>query len=832
MSKEFEWRFGDELPEGQNDEQRYSRRGWRRWLPWLLALLLVVGGAYIWWRERQQTLAEVEVQVEQIARLELRALTEGDEELYLSLQDPADRSWKEAQANYLDTAGLPLPLHGLTKPISTSVESARIVGDRAEVEIVHTTMLPSGEEGSFRAVRFYRYTGDGRWLHTRMDPDYGGHLVIFISDDVEITILSNDSISLDALARRLAALPDRFCRLATCRQHLLLSLGFTRDSEEAQSMAKVIGIDTTLSLNLAANLEEAADPNDAVLPAPLLVGAPNNAAAQAAWEASLSQFLVDYLMTEEIGPRPPDDHKGALFEERFRLWLKAELGVREPVSPDLELVQQALKDGEWIPLWRLWLVPPDDSDRHLAAAEIDLLLAFIKEERGRAAVADLLDAFRIVDRTEALLDEIAGGRGDVLEEGFPPYVREQLAPATDDLGAFARYDLVIGCSEWNEPSDVASLWGCQVDQSEPVLLFAERQAESLMPVSWSPDGTRLALLPLMTPVPGESLYLLYAGSDVLDPVATSPGARLTDSWSGQSGWSPDGTRLAYHAPGDSRQPSSSAEMRTEVMDLDSGDRIAFDGRFVAWSPTGSRLLYAESEGSSETTEARLPELATRDFVVAHTDGTRSQSLGEGYAAAWSPDGEEIVTISSEYALVVHELATAREATLLNQDELREALDFTRPYFTIYQQAFQLAWSPDGDWIALGATEGDEETGWETAVLLASIDDHRLLHKEPGGVMHYLAWAPNGRWLSTFVWHREEFWSRVVDRRGTLVFDEENTLVTWSPRAEYAVLSHYADEGSGIQLVDMTNRQRLEIDVPGHCYPAVWNPQGPGLDAAP
>jgi hypothetical protein len=99
-------------------------------------------------------------------------------------------------------------------------------------------------------------------------------------------------------------------------------------------------------------------------------------------------------------------------------------------------------------------------------------------------------------------------------------------------------------------------------------------------------------------------------------------------------------------------------------------------------------------------------------------------------------------------------------------------------------------------------------------------------------MHYLAWAPNGRWLSTFVWHREEFWSRVVDRRGTLVFDEENTLVTWSPRAEYAVLSHYADEGSGIQLVDMTNRQRLEIDVPGHCYPAVWNPQGPGLDAAP
>jgi hypothetical protein len=126
MSSDFEWHFGDDLPEYGGQEERGRRHGWRRWVPLVLVLVLMlaVGGAYAWWRGRQRTLARAEAQVEEAARLELRALAEGDTELFLSLQDPADRSWKQAQKAYLDTGGLALPLQDLTSPISTRPSSA------------------------------------------------------------------------------------------------------------------------------------------------------------------------------------------------------------------------------------------------------------------------------------------------------------------------------------------------------------------------------------------------------------------------------------------------------------------------------------------------------------------------------------------------------------------------------------------------------------------------------------------------------------------------------------------------------------------------------------
>ena len=95
VSHDFEWRFGDDLPQDDQERNQQQQPTWRRWLPWLLALLLISGSTYAWWRRRQHNLAQAEAEVLQVARLELRALDEGDSELYLSLQDPADRSWKD-----------------------------------------------------------------------------------------------------------------------------------------------------------------------------------------------------------------------------------------------------------------------------------------------------------------------------------------------------------------------------------------------------------------------------------------------------------------------------------------------------------------------------------------------------------------------------------------------------------------------------------------------------------------------------------------------------------------------------------------------------------------
>jgi WD40 repeat protein len=844
MSSDFEWRFGDDIPEDQGEEGQDSGRAWRRWLPWLLVLALAVGGGYAWWRDRQRNLRQAEAEVEQVARLELRALAEGDSELYLSLQDPADRSWKEAQAAYVETAGLSLPLHDLATPISSTVERARIVGERAQAVIVHRATLPSGEEAVFRAVRFYRYTYERRWLHTKVDPGYGGHEVVFVSDDLEIAVFDNDPIQMESLARKLANVPYAFCSLMPCKRYSLFGIDSAGDLEKARAMAATIGLDTTVGLSLAANLEEGAEPDDAVLPASFLVGAPANAAAQAAWEASLSEFLVDYLITEEIGPRPADEHGGALIEERLRAWFKAELEVTEPVSPNLDLARDALDNEGWIPLWRLWEIEPGDPEDPLATAEIDLLLAFIEEELGPSAIAELLHPLREASSTEDLLSHVPWAEllhsvrepsrseqilnpvpwpaRSSVELQFPAYVREWTAPSSDDLSAFASYELLIGCSEAAQGFRAAELWGWRLGSARPVLLSARPPDEALVPISWSPDGTQLLLRRGSRSPPG--YFLVQTGDDALKRLVVPDGATL--DYLGASGWSPDGSRLAYLVF--TYQSPDSMDIESRIVDFGTGDEIALDGQFIAWSPDGSRLLYAQPSGSESASEAWLAEAAVRDFFVAQRDGSAPRWIGEGYAAALSPDGEQVATISTEQALLAYDLAAERWTTLLDRDTLRETLGFTRTFSAVSDQPFSLAWSPDGAWIAVGATQRDSKGAVESTIARARANEHRLLRRESGDIVN-LAWAPNGRWLSVFLSQGEEFWTSVIGRDGSVHSREENTLISWSPNGRYMALTSFEGEESALEIVDVRSSEQREIDVPGRCWPPVWNPRGSGQE---
>jgi hypothetical protein len=843
MSSDFEWRFGDDLPEDRGQEERGRRRSWRRWLPLFLVLLLAVGGAYAWWRDRQRNLARAEAQVEQVARLELHALAEGDTELYLSLQDPVDRSWKEAQEAYLDTRGLPLPLQDLTSPISTTVENARIVGDRAEVVITHSATLPSGEEADFRALRFYRYTGDGRWLHTRAEAGFGGHDLVFVSDDLEITVFANDPIRMDSLARQLADLPYRFCSLVPCRRYSLFGIDSTSDPERTRSLPAVIGFDRTLSVSLAANLEEAAAPGDVVLPASFLVGAPANGAAQTAWEVNLGEFLVDYLITREIDARPADERGGVLFEERLRTWFKAELEVTEPVSPNLALLRDALDSQAWIPLWRLWEIEPSDPDRPLVAAEIDLLLAFIEEELGPSAVAKLLPSLRNARSTEQLLNHVSWAEllhsvpkdssteqllnpvpwpaRSSVELQFPAYVRERTALSSDDLSAFASYDLLIGCSEEAQAFQAADLWGWRLGSGDPVLLSARPPDEALVPVSWSPDGTRLLLRRESRPMPG--FFLLQSEGDTLQRLAVPDGAAPFPSHLGPSGWSPDGSRLAYlifwsHGGG-------SIDIETRLVDLEMGDEIALDGQFIGWSPDGSRLLYAQPSGSNTESKGWLSEVAVHGFFMAQEDGTVLRRIGEGYAAAWSPGGQQIATISTEQAMVAYDLSAGRSTTLLDRDTFREALDATRVVSAVSDQPFRLAWSPDGERIAVGVTQLDDERVIESIILLARPSEHRLLRREFSRIVD-LSWAPDGRWVHLFMYHGDQVWTSIIGPDGSLLLREENALVTWSPDGQHLALTRF---GAGLQIWYVRSGERQKIHVPGNCWPAVWNPSPPGQE---
>ncbi len=848
MSSDFEWRFGDEFPEERGQGEEGAQRAWRRWLPWLLALLVLIGGIYAWWRDRQRNLTQAEAQVRQVAQLELRALDEDDGELYLSLQDPADRSWKEAQEAYLETRGLPLPLQGFTSPVSTTVESARIVGERAQVVIIHRATLPSGEKATFRAVRFYRHTSDGRWLHTKLDASYGGHDVVFVSDDLEIAIFANDPIRMDSLARQLADLPYRFCSLAPCKRYSPFGIDSTSDPDKARGLPAVVGFDTTLNVSLAANLEEGAEADDLVLPASFLVGAPTNAAAQTAWEASLGKFLVDHLITRQIGPRPADKHGGALVEERLRARFKAELEVSKPVSPNLALVRDALDHEAWIPLWRLWQMEPDDPDRPLAAAEIDLLMAFIEEELSPSAVAELLHPLREASSTEQLLNHVPwaelldsvpeASRSEQLlspvpwparssvELQFPAYVREQTAPSSDDLSAFASYDLLIGCSEEAQAFRAAELWGWRLGSAKPVLLSARPPDEALVPISWSPDGTVL-LQRGSRSTPG--YFLLQTGGDALKRLAVPDGAAPYPGYMGPSGWSPDGSRLAYRVA--FYESPSSFDVETRIVDLETGDETRLEGQFIAWSPDGSTLLYAQPSGPASESEAWLSEAAVHDFFVAQGDGTALRRVGEGYAAAWSPGGpggRQIATISTEQALVAYDLAAGNSTTLLDRDTLGETLGFTRTSSAASDRPFRLAWSPDGEWIAIGVTQLDNQGGIESIILLARPGEHRLLRQAFGRIVD-LSWGPNGQWVHLFAYHGDQIWTSLIELDGSIRLREENAMVTWSPGGERLALTRFGEEGPDLQIVDIGSGERQKLDLPGTCWSPIWNPRSLGQE---
>jgi hypothetical protein len=429
MAVELEWRFEDEPPdETWRDKHPPRRLRWPVWLGLGGAVLLLVGvGFYAWWHARRETLARIEAEVQAVARLELRALAEGDTELYLSLQDDADPVWRgayDARAA-LDTL-LPAPLPGMTATAALSVENARVVGDTARVEVVRMAGSPGGEMVPFRAIRFYCRTDDGRWLHTRPDLDYAGHTVLFVGEQVKIASFAIDADWMSPVAAQLEGLARQFCSLVSCRRRTPLALVFTG------------------TLDSAVELES-------VLLAPFLVGVPDDAAARTAWEARLYELFIDRLIAREaeqpVGSTYArgEPRGGELFYARVREWLRAKLGLSEPVFPDLDVIAGALDGGEWISLEALWAFTPADDDprRPLAEAEIDLLLAFIEEEYGSSLVVNLLYAPRQARRMEPLIWDALHGGWPAFEHRYVVYARQVTGRSVESPGELGR--LTLSC---------------------------------------------------------------------------------------------------------------------------------------------------------------------------------------------------------------------------------------------------------------------------------------------------------------------------------------------------------------------------------------------------
>lgn len=722
--------------------------------------------------------------MEQVAQLELRALRERDTELYLSLQDSADPAWREAQAAYTETAALPLPLQAITRT-RTVIGSARIVGDGARVQIRHAAVLPTGESATFRAVRFYRLADSGRWVHTKVDPNYAGREVRYVGSQVEVRVLQEDAHWIEPLTPGLERLLSGYCDLTSCQ------------------------LDLPLRLDLAATLDEAATASDFILPAPFLLGAPEGEVAQAAWENSLRNLLLDQLIARQISSRPQAVHKAEVFQERMRAWFHGRLGLTKPPAPDRELLWRAFDAKSWIPLWELWSLSPDDSRRRLAEAEIDLLLAFIEAEYGPAAVARLPEALVDARHPGEAIARVVRDPWWIFRRRYLSYAREVTAREADRLTGFSSCDLIVRCWETVDSTSFGAIWGLRLGETSRTLLSVGFDAGDLLPVSWAPDGLRL--LTVRQEDHGLGFYLLRTGSSEPQPLPTMPedaepvGATVL----GNNGWSPDGTHLAYRVPG---RPVAGG-----AVDLRTGGGGRFDGDFLAWSSDSSQLLYAQP-----TLWRWLPDVRVRTFGIWDRESGRDRPVGQGYAATWSPDGGRVVYVSVGPALQVYDTSSGETTTLLDEVSLRQILGSGSMPSSVSGRPFELAWSPAGEWIALGVTRSEELEGEEGLTILVGSNSHRVVTRQAGGLLG-LAWSPDGRRLATFTFTPNQHRVFVTDTEGEGVIAAAGSSISWSPAGQYLAIQQGAES---LRVLEIESGEWQNLEVEGDCAPLIWNPRAP------
>jgi dipeptidyl aminopeptidase/acylaminoacyl peptidase len=179
-----------------------------------------------------------------------------------------------------------------------------------------------------------------------------------------------------------------------------------------------------------------------------------------------------------------------------------------------------------------------------------------------------------------------------------------------------------------------------------------RDATFMGNLSWSPDGSKLAL------INNEILFVMNADGSGLH--------RLTpdDAQVQEFAWSTDGTRIAYS------QAVPGAGLTETMTVVDVGSRklesdSPIPGGDPTWSPDGHRLA------SQRCRPADQPSAFDCDIWVSAPDGSDAHRLVRGKtddrSPRWSPDGRQIAyrryVKDGDWALELVDVATGRIRTI-------------------------------------------------------------------------------------------------------------------------------------------------------------------------
>jgi Tol biopolymer transport system component len=179
--------------------------------------------------------------------------------------------------------------------------------------------------------------------------------------------------------------------------------------------------------------------------------------------------------------------------------------------------------------------------------------------------------------------------------------------------------------------------------------------------AWSPDGTRLAYsVPCDTRSmqdPDPCMRLASQGAGIWVKNASGAPVQLS-SWygranwtSGHFAWSPDGTRIVYTTPGlDAGMYIANAD-GTERTPVSATEGLTVADVPPSWSPDGMRITYSLSG----------QKVYDRVYMVQPDTGLTAEIVDAGKDPVWSPDGQRIAFAAPAGITVVN--AEGSEPTL-------------------------------------------------------------------------------------------------------------------------------------------------------------------------
>ena len=265
----------------------------------------------------------------------------------------------------------------------------------------------------------------------------------------------------------------------------------------------------------------------------------------------------------------------------------------------------------------------------------------------------------------------------------------------------------------------------------------ERRQERLgvNSVAWSPDGRQLATgsgdykARIWDKTAGELVHVLKGHRYFVSSVA----------------WSPDGRQVA----------TGCDDRKTRIWDATTGEVVReldpYEGKWfrfcpvnsVAWSPDGRQVATGSQDGKTRIWDANTGEVV-RELEFIRTAGCLSCALCPINSVAWSPDGRQVATGSSDSTARIWDATTGYLVRTL------EIKMISCGCVHFINDVRSVAWSPDGRQLATGTM--DKARIWDatTGEVVRELEFIRTACFCCHVVSHVksVAWSPDGRQVAT------------------------------------------------------------------------------------